>query len=61
MYFGFSANPPAGNGIWSQQDVWEIWVEEFEGQYELVGSATLDERQAMIDRARAFASAAPTA
>jgi peptidoglycan/xylan/chitin deacetylase (PgdA/CDA1 family) len=34
MYFGFSANPPAGNGIWSQQDVWEIWVEEFEGQYE---------------------------
>ena len=34
MYFGFSANPPAGNGIWSQQDVWEIWSEEFEGQYE---------------------------
>jgi peptidoglycan/xylan/chitin deacetylase (PgdA/CDA1 family) len=34
MYFGFSAHPPAGNGIWSQQDVWEIWSEEFEGQYE---------------------------
>ena len=34
MYFGFSAYPPAGNGIWSQQDVWEIWSEEFEGQYE---------------------------
>ena len=37
MYFGFSANPPAGNGIWSQQDVWEIWSEEFEGQYEEAG------------------------
>ena len=23
-----------GNGIWSQQDVWEIWSEEFEGMYE---------------------------
>jgi peptidoglycan/xylan/chitin deacetylase (PgdA/CDA1 family) len=22
-----------GNGIWSQQDVWEIWSEEFEGLY----------------------------
>jgi peptidoglycan/xylan/chitin deacetylase (PgdA/CDA1 family) len=25
--------PPVGNGIWSQQDVWEIWSEEFEGLY----------------------------
>lgn len=33
MYFGFSANPPAGNGIWSQEDVYQIWVEEFEGAY----------------------------
>jgi peptidoglycan/xylan/chitin deacetylase (PgdA/CDA1 family) len=41
MYFGFSANPPAGNGIWSQQDVWEIWSEEFEGQYEEGGFYTL--------------------
>lgn len=32
-YFGFSANPPVGNGIWSQQDVYEIWLEEFEGAY----------------------------
>ena len=24
-------------GIWSQQDVWEIWSEEFEGQYEEAG------------------------
>ena len=31
---GRQDNPPAGNGIWSQQDVWEIWSEEFEGQYE---------------------------
>jgi sterol desaturase/sphingolipid hydroxylase (fatty acid hydroxylase superfamily) len=35
---------------------------EFEGRYVLVGSAVRDpERQAMIDRARAFASVAPTA
>ena len=25
--------PPVGNGIWSQEDVWEIWSEEFEGMY----------------------------
>jgi peptidoglycan/xylan/chitin deacetylase (PgdA/CDA1 family) len=24
---------PVGNGIWSQEDVWEIWSEEFEGMY----------------------------
>lgn len=33
VYFGFSANPPVGNGIWSQEDVFEIWSEEFEGAY----------------------------
>ncbi len=33
IFFGFSGNPPMGNGIWSQQEVWEIWVEEFEGVY----------------------------
>ena len=33
-FFIFSSNPPVGNGIWSQQDVWEIWSEEFEGMYE---------------------------
>ncbi len=33
-FFLFSSNPPVGNGIWSQQDVWEIWSEEFEGMYE---------------------------
>ena len=34
---------PAGNGIWSQQDVWGIWVEEFEGQYEEGGFFNLAE------------------
>ncbi len=33
IYFGFSANPPVGNGVWSQEEVYEIWVEEFEGAY----------------------------
>jgi hypothetical protein len=33
---------------------------EFTGDYELVGRNDLDERQAGIDRARAFASIAPT-
>ncbi len=33
-FFLFSSAPPVGNGIWSQQDVWEIWSEEFEGMYE---------------------------
>jgi peptidoglycan/xylan/chitin deacetylase (PgdA/CDA1 family) len=32
-FFQFSAVPPVGNGIWSQQDVFEIWSEEFEGLY----------------------------
>jgi sterol desaturase/sphingolipid hydroxylase (fatty acid hydroxylase superfamily) len=32
----------------------------FAGDYELVGSATRDERQQKIDRARAFANLAPT-
>jgi peptidoglycan/xylan/chitin deacetylase (PgdA/CDA1 family) len=33
-FFMFSSVPPVGNGIWSHQDVWEIWSEEFEGLYE---------------------------
>jgi len=33
IYFGFSGNPPVGNGVWSQEDVFEIWREEFEGAY----------------------------
>jgi peptidoglycan/xylan/chitin deacetylase (PgdA/CDA1 family) len=32
-FFMFSSVPPVGHGIWSQQDVWEIWSEEFEGMY----------------------------
>ncbi len=34
-------------------------LSEFDGDYELVGAATSDERTAQLDRARAFASAAP--
>lgn len=33
IYFGFSANPPVGNGVWSQEEVYDIWREEFEGAY----------------------------
>jgi hypothetical protein len=33
---------------------------EFAADYELVGSPELDERQAAIDRARAFANLVPT-
>ena len=32
-FFSFSSMPPVGNGIRSQQDVWEIWSTEFEGMY----------------------------
>src|SRR6266478_2135862 len=32
-FFLFSSVPAVGNGIWSQEDVWEIWSEEFEGMY----------------------------
>lgn len=37
-----------------------VLLPRFVGSYTLVGSADRDERQAMIDRARAFASVAPT-
>lgn len=33
-FFGFSINPPIGNGMWSQEEVYDIWREEFEGAYE---------------------------
>jgi len=32
-FFGFSAVPPVGHGIRSQEDVFEIWKEEFEGAW----------------------------
>jgi peptidoglycan/xylan/chitin deacetylase (PgdA/CDA1 family) len=32
-FFLFSSVPPVGNGICSQEDVWEIWSEEFESMY----------------------------
>jgi peptidoglycan/xylan/chitin deacetylase (PgdA/CDA1 family) len=34
IYFGFSGNPAVGNGVWSQEDVFEIWREEFEGAWD---------------------------
>ena len=50
MYFGFSANPPAGNGIWSQEEVYQIWVEEFEGAYEEGGFFNLMGHPQVIGR-----------
>jgi peptidoglycan-N-acetylglucosamine deacetylase len=50
MYFGFSANPPVGNGIWSQEDVYEIWREEFEGAYEEGGFFNLMGHPQVIGR-----------
>jgi sterol desaturase/sphingolipid hydroxylase (fatty acid hydroxylase superfamily) len=49
----------AGLG-WLMDDRGELRP-EYEGDYVLVGSVSSDERQAGIDRARAFASLAPTA
>lgn len=44
---------------WMVDDAGELRP-EFAGDYELVGRTRTDERQAAIDRARAFASLAPT-
>ena len=49
-FFGFSVVPPVGNGIWSQQDVYEIWVEEFEGAYEEGGFFNLMGHPQVIGR-----------
>lgn len=50
VYFGFSAVPPVGHGIWSQEDVYAIWVEEFEGAYEEGGLFTLMMHPQVIGR-----------
>jgi peptidoglycan/xylan/chitin deacetylase (PgdA/CDA1 family) len=50
VYFGFSAVPPVGNGIWSQEDVFEIWKEEFEGAYEEGGFYNLMGHPQVIGR-----------
>jgi len=50
VYFGFSAVPPVGNGIWSQEDVFEIWKEEFEGAYEEGGFFNLMGHPQVIGR-----------
>jgi peptidoglycan-N-acetylglucosamine deacetylase len=50
MYFGFSANPPVGNGIWSQEEVLEIWLEEFEGAWEEGGFFNLMGHPQVIGR-----------
>jgi peptidoglycan-N-acetylglucosamine deacetylase len=49
-FFGFSAVPPVGNGIWSQQDVFEIWSEEFEGMYDEGGFFNLMGHPQVIGR-----------
>lgn len=36
-FFGISYNPPMGHGVCSQDDVYRIWVEEFEGMHEEMG------------------------
>lgn len=48
--FGFSANPPVGNGVWSQQEVYEIWSEEFESAYEEGGFFNLMMHPQVIGR-----------
>ena len=50
VYFGFSAVPPVGNGIWSQEDVFAIWKEEFEGAYEEGGFFNLMGHPQVIGR-----------
>jgi peptidoglycan-N-acetylglucosamine deacetylase len=50
VYFGFSAVPPVGNGIWSQEDVFDIWKEEFEGAYEEGGFFNLMGHPQVIGR-----------
>ena len=49
-FFGFSVVPPVGNGIWSQEDVFEIWKEEFEGAYEEGGFFNLMGHPQVIGR-----------
>ncbi len=49
-FFGFSAVPPVGNGIRSQEDVFEIWKEEFEGAYEEGGFFNLMGHPQVIGR-----------
>ena len=49
-FFQFSSLPPVGNGIWSQQDVFEIWSEEFEGMYDEGGFFNLMGHPQIIGR-----------
>ena len=49
-FFGFSAVPPVGNGIWSQEDVFEIWREEFDAIYEEGGFFNLMGHPQVIGR-----------
>jgi peptidoglycan/xylan/chitin deacetylase (PgdA/CDA1 family) len=50
VYFGFSAVPPVGNGVWSQEEVFDIWREEFEGAYEEGGFFNLMGHPQVIGR-----------
>ena len=49
-FFMWSSVPPVGNGIWSQEDVFEIWKEEFEGAYEEGGFFNLMGHPQVIGR-----------
>jgi len=49
-FFGFSAVPQVGTGIRSQEDVFEIWKEEFDGAYEERGFFNLMGHPQVIGR-----------
>jgi peptidoglycan-N-acetylglucosamine deacetylase len=49
-FFGFSAVPQVGTGIRSQEDVFEIWREEFEAAYEEGGFFNLMGHPQVIGR-----------
>ncbi|HEU5320697.1 MAG TPA: polysaccharide deacetylase [Methylomirabilota bacterium] len=51
VYFAFSGSPPVGHGIRSQEDVFEIWREEFEGAYAEGGFFNLMGHPQVIGRA----------
>ncbi|MFQ5894201.1 MAG: polysaccharide deacetylase [Nitrospinota bacterium] len=50
IFFGFSSIPPIGHGIRSPQEVYNIWVEEFEGVYEEGGFYNLMMHPQVIGR-----------
>jgi hypothetical protein len=49
-HFGFSSIPSLGNGISSQEKVFEIWAEEFAGYHEVGGCFVLTMHPFVIGR-----------